>query len=55
MIDESKDPDEAAPAENSAQAYIIHVPDQDNRPVEEVTANGCCGCGKTENCRYVAG
>ena len=33
--------DEAASAKNSAQAYIIHVVDQNNNPVEEVTVNFC--------------
>lgn len=30
-----------APAENALQAYIIHVVDQDNKPVGEVTVNFC--------------
>ncbi len=30
-----------AVAENAAQAYIIHVVDRDNHPVEEVTVNFC--------------
>ena len=33
--------DADAPAENALQAYIIHVVDQDNNPVEEVTVNFC--------------
>ena len=34
-------PDADAPAESTLQAYIIHVVDQDNHPVEEVTVNFC--------------
>ena len=33
--------EEKAPAENALQAYIIHVVDQDNKPVGEVTVNFC--------------
>ena len=33
--------DASDPAENALQAYIIHVVDQDNQPVEEVTVNFC--------------
>ena len=33
--------DENAPAENAPQAYIVHVVDQDNKPVAEVTVNFC--------------
>ena len=33
--------DADAPAENALQAYIIHVVDQDNNPVEGVTVNFC--------------
>ena len=33
--------DADAPAENAQQAYIIHVVDQDNNPVEGVTVNFC--------------
>lgn len=33
--------DEDAPDENALQAYVIHVVDQDNNPVEEVTVNFC--------------
>ena len=33
--------DADAPAENARQAYIIHVVDQNNQPVEEVVVNFC--------------
>ena len=33
--------DESAPAENTLQAYIVHVVDQDNNPVAEVAVNFC--------------
>ena len=33
--------DADAPAENALQAYIIHVVDQDNNPVQEVVVNFC--------------
>ena len=33
--------EEKAPEENALKAYIIHVVDQDNKPVEEVTVNFC--------------
>jgi len=33
--------DADTPAENALQAYIIHVVDQDNNPVEEVNVNFC--------------
>ena len=32
---------DAAPAENAPQAYILHVLDQDDNPVEEVSVNFC--------------